>query len=171
MSLRHIAECRIAKLKRHLSQPSQQDNGSPACMITGLPGLCKRCTFFAHAASMLLCYTHSGTYIHDTRLPYEICISCHKWFHKACQDIIDSVFKGESNFGYFMLNSLFKQKNVHVKSTLSYKLQYHLSLRQYHLVGRFIWPSSAFYYKEPSTCIRIGTCTYRVTQQCICARN
>ena len=113
------------------------------------------------------CYmyvTHTQRYVHTythTKLPYERCISCHEWFHKACQDIIDSVFKGETNFGCFMLNSLSTQKNLHVKSTLSYKLQYHLSLCQYHLVGRFIWPSSAFYYKEPSTCMRIGTRTYQ----------
>ena len=49
--------------------------------------------------------TYNYIYVYtDTRLPYDRkqkmarCISCSEWCHKACQDMGDSVFKGETNF-------------------------------------------------------------------------
>ena len=91
----------------------QRDKPSPACMIAGLPGLRKRGYIPSLPMLLVCCYVIQKAvcaYGH-TRLPYERCITCCEWFHKACQD---------------------SRNNVHVKSTLSYKLQYHLSLCQYH---------------------------------------
>ena len=120
--LRHIiAECRVANLETPQPTP-QQDEGFPACMITRP---------LAPSLPMLLvcCYvTHTAvhTYTH-TRLPYERYISCHEWFHKACQDSIDSVFKRETNFVCSECVQMFhaeqfkhsSRKSVHVKSTNS----------------------------------------------------
>ena len=116
------------------------------------------------------------TYVY-TRFPYERCISRCEWFHKACQDNSNSVFKGETNFVCSKCVQMFHTEQfihaetmAHVKSTFKPQTaiqlnQYHLSLCLYHLVGRFIWPSSTFCHKEPSMCIHVGT--YR----CVCNSN
>ena len=82
------------------------------------------------------------------------------WSNTHTQQHIGRCMNGRKSFPrvkvnvleYFTLYSLSLQKNV---KSLSQKLHYHLSLCQYHLVGRCIWMSSTFCRKEPS--IWVGT--------------